>query len=161
GVVPEIKLCGERHMQRLRNSKMNMSRSRQPGVFLQPGKMWWDWVSPRHDGFKLIIALLIAQHHSSQVEVHVFGKVARLIGFIQPGVVRLPDFNQCVWQAATAVGTVYLARYNKPFAGFVRPSQCGLKRRAEAIVRPNYLTLCQPTGFCSGSEGSRRKGSAE
>src|SRR5215472_4386129 len=33
GIIPEIKLCGERHMQRLRNSKMNMCRSRQAGVF--------------------------------------------------------------------------------------------------------------------------------
>src|SRR5215471_4463300 len=97
GIVLEIKLCGERHMQRLRNSKMNMSRSGQPGVFLQPRKIWWDWISPWHDGFKLIIPLLITQHHSSQVEVRVFGKVARLIGVIQASAVRLPDFNQRVW----------------------------------------------------------------
>ena len=70
-----------------------MRWSRHPGVFLQPRKVRWDWVSSRHDGFKLIIPLLIGQHHASQVEVHVFGKVARLVGIVQAGFVRLPDFN--------------------------------------------------------------------
>src|SRR5262249_33710987 len=59
GIVLEIKLCGERHMQGFRNSEMNMSRSRQTGIFLQPRKVRRDWVSSWHDGFKLIVPLLI------------------------------------------------------------------------------------------------------
>src|SRR5262245_55990356 len=57
-VFLEIKLCGERHMQRFRNSEMDMSRTRQPRVFLQPWKVWRDRVCSRHDGFELIVSLL-------------------------------------------------------------------------------------------------------
>ena len=51
-------------------------------LFLQPRKVWRDWVSSRHDSFKLIISLLVRQHHAAQVEVHVFGKVAWFIGIV-------------------------------------------------------------------------------
>ena len=94
GIILEIELRGERDVQRFRNSEMDMSGSRQPCVFLQPWKIWRNRISSRHDGFELIVPLLIGQHHGSQVEIPAFGKVARLVRVIQASFVRLPDFNE-------------------------------------------------------------------
>ena len=139
GIVLEIELCGERHMQRFRNSEMDMSRSRQSGIFFQPRQVRWDRVSSRHDRFKLIVPLLIGQHHATQVEVHVFGKVARFICVIQAGFVRLPTSisvlaNGCGSQSCRPCrisSVVRRVRSAQPF---------GLEWRAKAIERPNYVT---------------------
>src|SRR6516165_10428715 len=50
GLVLEVKLRGQRHMQRFSNSEMDMSRSREPGVLLQSRKIGRDGISSRHDG---------------------------------------------------------------------------------------------------------------
>jgi hypothetical protein len=79
-----------------RNSEVNMSRSRPPCVFLQSRKFRWDWISPRQYGLKLVIPLVIGQHHPPQMKVNVFCEVARFFGVVLAGTVCLPDFNQSV-----------------------------------------------------------------
>jgi hypothetical protein len=54
-----------------------------------------------------------------------------------------------------------IARYDKPFAGLVWPSQFGLEWCTKAIERSNYVSLGQPTGILSSGERTGREGSAE
>ena len=78
GIILEIELRGERDVQQFRNSEMDMSGSRQPCLFPQSRKIWRNRISPRHDGFELIVPLLIGQHHGSQVEIPAFVKLPGL-----------------------------------------------------------------------------------
>jgi hypothetical protein len=48
------------------------------------------------EGKIAIVALLIRQHHASQVEVHALRDVAGLVRVVQASGVRLPDFDQRV-----------------------------------------------------------------
>jgi len=93
GVSLEVKLRGKRHMQYLWNSEMDVGWSHHPRVFLQARKFWRDRVSSRHNGFELIIPLLIRQHHASQVEGYAFREVTGLFSVVLASAVRLPNFN--------------------------------------------------------------------
>jgi hypothetical protein len=99
-------------MYRLGHAKVNIRSSRQSSVFLQPRQVRRHRVSSWHHRFKLVIALLVGQHHAAQMEVNPFGNGTRCGGVIETSLVRLPDFDEGIGQAGAAVRAQSLARYD-------------------------------------------------
>src|SRR5215471_5571164 len=138
GIVLEVELSRERHIQKGHDRNMNVSGASETTILLQPRHTRRNGVSTRNDRFDLVAAAFVGQQHSAQMERHRrLDEIARALLVVKAPGIRLPNLDERFGKRRAAIRAVHRAGKYQTFAGLVIRRQLLLEHwRAVVVHRP-------------------------
>src|SRR5215472_7054842 len=135
GIILEVELSRDRHVQKRHDRDMDVSGASETTVLLQPRHARRNRVSTRNDRFDLVAATFVGQQHSAQMEWH--GRLVEIAGaplVVVTLSIRLPNFDECLGKRRSAIGAVHRTGKYQTFAWLVIGRQLLLEHWRAVVV---------------------------